>query len=87
MLFFELEPDGIILGVRDVREALGHAHHEKDCGVDAHCNAGIAFFNLDERRSADGGALGHDGRRDAPPPPSISDVPAQLAQTPSDGDR
>jgi hypothetical protein len=31
--------------------------------------------------------LGHDGRRDAPPPASISDVPAQLAQTPSDGDR
>ena len=78
MLLFELEPDGIILGVRDVREALGHAHDEEDCCVDAHRDAGIAFFNLDECRSADGGTLGHDGRRDAPPPPGVPNVPAQL---------
>jgi hypothetical protein len=79
MLLFELEANRVILGVSDVRKAFGHAHHKKDCGVDAHCDTGVALFNLDERRSADRGALGHDSGRNAPPPPGISNVPTQLA--------
>jgi hypothetical protein len=79
MLLFQLEADGIVLGVSDVRKAFGHTQHKEDRGVDAHRDTGLALLNLDECRPADRGALGHDRRRNAPPAPRIANVVTQFA--------
>jgi hypothetical protein len=87
MFPLELEASRIILWVGDVCKTFGQAHHEEDRSVEAHRNARVALFNLDERRSANRGALGHDRGRNSAPSSGVSDVPAQLAQTTFDGDR
>ena len=60
MLLFELKPDGVILRIGEVRQTVGHSQDEQHGGVAADGNAGITLFDLDERRAADGGALGRD---------------------------
>jgi hypothetical protein len=86
MLFFKLKTDGVVFWVGKVRETLNHAHYEEDRGVDSDRNTGVALFNLDQRGPADGGALSRDGHGDAPPPPGVADIVAQLAQRMPDGD-
>src|ERR1039457_6376671 len=44
--------------------------------IEARC----AAINLDEGRAADRGALRREGGGDAPPPPGVTDVAAELAE-------
>jgi len=79
MLLFKLKSDRIGFRISEVREALDHAHNKQDRGVYPDRDAGIALFNLDQRRPAYGSALRRNGHRDAPPPASIAHIVAQLA--------
>ena len=58
MLFFELQADRIVLRVGEVGEPIRQAHHEQHDGIAADGNAGLAFFDFDQRRPADGCARG-----------------------------
>jgi len=80
MVLFKLKADGVVFRIGEVREALDHAQHKKNRGVDPERNAGITLFNLDQRCPAYGGALRRDGYGDPPPPPGVPYVVAQLAQ-------
>ena len=71
---------GIVLRRGEIAQPVRHAQHKKDRGVYPDRDAGIALFNFDEGRAADRRALRRDCRWDAPPPPGITDVVAELAQ-------
>jgi hypothetical protein len=80
VFFFELQAHGIVLRRGEIAKPVRHAQHKKDRGVYPDRDAGFALFNLDEGRAADRGALRRDGRRDASPPPGVTDVVAELTQ-------
>ena len=87
MLLFELEPDGIVLRIGDVRQMVGESQDEQHRRVAAHGHAGLALFDLEERHAADGCALGSDLDRNASSASRVADVTPQLAQGAPDGDR
>lgn len=87
MLFFELQADGIMLGIGQLGQPVRHPEHKQDGGIAAHRRAGIALFNLEEGRPADGGTLRGDFSRNASTPPRIPDIMAEFAQGAGDRDR
>jgi hypothetical protein len=80
MFLFELQAHGVVLRSDQIGQAVRHAQYKKDRGVYPDRDAGIAFFNLYQCRAAYRRTLRRDSRRDAPPPPGITDVAAELSQ-------
>jgi hypothetical protein len=80
MFFLKLKADRIIFRIGQLRDALDHAHYKKDGCIDSDGDAGIAFFDLDERCSADRGPLRRRYHGNAPATPSVPYIMAQFAQ-------
>jgi hypothetical protein len=87
VLLFELEPDGVVLRIGDVRKMVGQSQDEQHGRVAAHRHTGLTLFDLEERHAADGRTLGGDLHRDTSSPPRVADVMSQLAQGAPDRDR
>lgn len=87
MLFFELQADRIVPRVGELGEPIRQAQHEQHDGIAADGNAGLAFFDLDQRRPADGCPRGGDFCWNAPPAARITYIVAELAQGARDGYR
>jgi hypothetical protein len=68
---FQLKADRVIPRVSEVGEPIRHSQYKEDDGVVCHRNAGIALFDFDQRRPADGRARRSDRGGNPPPPPSI----------------
>lgn len=81
----ERPADAIVADVGDLDQAVEQAERLQNAGIDAH--AGVAGFDSLQRRAGREGALGDDGHRQPPTPPSIVDVRAELAQGPPNGGR
>ena len=80
MLFLELKADRVVCRIGELREPVGHPQDEEDGGIDPDADAGISLFNLDQRCPADRGTRRRDGHGNAPSPPRVSHVMAQLAE-------
>jgi hypothetical protein len=80
MFFLKLKADRIVSWIGEIGDALDHAHHKKDGGIDPDRDAGIALFNLDERRPANRGALRRRYHGNPTAPPGVPYVMAQFAQ-------
>jgi hypothetical protein len=80
MFLFELQAYSVVFRSDQIGQAVRHPQYKKDRGVYPDRDAGIAFFNLYQRRATYRRTLRRDSRRDAPPPPGITNVAAELSQ-------
>src|SRR5262249_15452598 len=87
MFLFELQAYRVVLVVGELSQAIRQPQDKENGRIVAHRHAGIALFNLDQSRAADGSALCGDLSRYAPPPSCVPYIVAELAQGTRDGYR
>jgi hypothetical protein len=85
VLFFQLQAHRIVPRVGKISEPIRHAEHKQDGGIVSYSDAGLTFFDFDQRRPAEGRARGGDFRRNTPAPARITYIVAELAQRARDG--
>jgi hypothetical protein len=85
MLFFKLQAYRIIPRVGKVSKPVRHAEHKQDDGIVSYSDARLAFFDFDQRRSADGRARSGDFRRNPAAAARILYIVTELAQRARDG--
>jgi len=80
VLFFELKPDSIVAGISHISQPIGHSKCEENSSVCPGRDAGVTLLDLAESHPADRRPLRQDCDWNAPPPPRVADIVAQLPE-------